>query len=88
MSIQINPFEAKLKSRKIGENNNKHFFWVRLLELQRWISGRKELEQWVDEQEKIKKEKIYDMSIANALSNANISMEIKKNTENIHLDLI
>ena len=73
-------FEAMLQSRRIGENNNKHFFWARLLELKRWIAGRKELEEWIYEQHKINQGKIYDMSVANAMANENVSMEIKKNT--------
>jgi hypothetical protein len=50
-----------------------------LQELQRWVSGRKELNQWVDEREKEKNEKVYDMSVANAMSNANVEMSINKN---------
>ena len=48
-------FEAKLKGMTIGEKSNKWEFWTRLQDLQRWIGGRKELEQWIDEQDKIKK---------------------------------
>ena len=40
----------------------------------------KEMVQWVDELEKQKQEKIFDMSVANAMANSNVSMEIKKNT--------
>ena len=35
--------------------------------------------QWVDELDKINKEKIFDKSVANALSNANIEDSIKVN---------
>ena len=73
-------FEAKLKGMTIGEKSNKWEFWTRLQDLQRWIGGRKELEQWIDEQDKIKKKKLYDMSVANAMANANVDMSIKKNT--------
>jgi len=73
-------FESMLKSRVIGKTNNKHYFWTRLLELQRWISGRRELEQWVEEQHKENQGKLYDMSVANAMANANVDMSIKKNT--------
>jgi len=66
-----------LKKNKIGENGNKWQFWVRLQELQRWVSGRKELEQWIDEQDKIKNEKVYDMSVANAMANSNVDTEMK-----------
>ena len=74
-------FEAKLKSTSIGENGNKFQFWARLQDLQRWIAGRKELDEWIDEQHKLNQKKAYDMSIANAMANENISMEIKKNTQ-------
>ena len=40
----------------------------------------KDMEQWIDEKEKLNKEKIFDMSVANAMANENVSMEIKKNT--------
>ena len=75
-------FELDLQSFKnrIGENGNKWQFWVRLQELKRWISGRKDLEEWIDEQHKLNQKKAYDMSVANAMANSNISMEIKKNT--------
>ena len=35
---------------------------------------------WVDELEKQKQEKIYDMSVANAMANDNVEMSIKKNS--------
>ena len=75
-------FELDLQSFKnrIGENGNKWKYWVRLQELKRWISGRKDLEEWIDEQHKLNQKKAYDMSVANAMANSNISMEIKKNT--------
>ena len=72
-------FELDLKFMKIGENGNKWQFWVRLQELQRWISGRKELEQWIDEQHKLQNEKVYSGKVANAMANANVSMTINKN---------
>jgi|TARA_R110000824_G_scaffold224168_2_gene411851 predicted Zn-ribbon and HTH transcriptional regulator len=68
-----------LRKNRIGTSGNKWQFWVRLQELQRWVSGRKELNQWVDEREKEKNEKVYDMSVANAMSNANVEMSINKN---------
>ena len=73
-------FEAKLKGMSIGEKGNKWEFWTRLQDLQRWIAGRKELEEWIDEQHKLKQKKVYDMSVANAMANANVEMSIKKNT--------
>ncbi len=73
-------FEAMLKTRRIGVHGNKWQFWVRLLELQRWISGREDLEAWIEDRDKLMNQKVYDESVANALANANVSMEIKKNT--------
>ena len=72
-------FESKLKSRKIGETNSKHFFWVRLMELQRWIAGRDELQHWIYQNHEEKKTQ-FDMSVANAMANENLEMSIKKNT--------
>ena len=68
-------FEAKLKAYPI-----KWWAWTRLQDMQRWIAGRRELEQWIDEQEKIKNKKVYDMSVANAMANENVDFQIKKNT--------
>ena len=73
-------WEEDLKCMRIGETNNKHFFWVRLMELQKWIAGRNELEDWIEDNEREKKN-AYDMSIANAMANDNVSMEIRKNTQ-------
>ena len=42
-------------------------------------AGRKELEAWIDEQHKLNQKKVYDMSVANAMANENVSMEINKN---------
>ena len=44
----------------------------------------KEMIQWVEEFEKMKKEKldskkIYDKTVANAIANSNVTMEINKN---------
>ena len=77
---QLN-WELDMKSFKnrIGKNGNKWQFWVRLQELNRWIAGRKELEAWIDEQHELNKKKVYDMSVANAMANENVSMEINKN---------
>ena len=56
------------------------FAYRRLKELQNMKSVEKEMVQWVDELEKQKQEKIYDMSVANAMANSNVEMSIKKNT--------
>ena len=39
----------------------------------------KEMEQWIDEKEKLDKENPYDKTIANAIANSNVEMTIKKN---------
>jgi hypothetical protein len=72
-------FELMLKTKKIGKNGNKWEFWVRLNKLQNWISGRNELESFIFAQHDERK-MAYDMSVANAMANANVSMEIKSNT--------
>lgn len=72
-------FEVMLKSKPIGKNGNKWEFWVRLQELSKWISGRNELEAFIFQQHEERK-MTYDMSVANAMTNANVSMEIKKNS--------
>ena len=65
---QIN-FEAKLKSKIIGSKNSKHFFWVKLKQLQRWIAMDLESEQmWLENFDR----KVYDKSVSNAMANDNI----------------
>ena len=56
------------------------FAYRRLKDIQNMESLEKEMEQWVDEFEKIRNEKVFDMSVANAMANDNVSMEIKNNT--------
>ena len=56
------------------------FAYRRLKELQNIKCIEKEIVQWVDELEKQKQEKIFDMSVANAMANSNVEMSIKKNT--------
>jgi len=56
------------------------FAYRRLKDLQNMESLQKEMEQWIDEMEKIKNEKVLDMSVANAMANDNVEMQIKKNT--------
>tara|TARA_Y100001970_G_scaffold245745_1_gene313017 strand:+ start:705 stop:1253 length:549 start_codon:yes stop_codon:yes gene_type:complete len=62
-------FEAILKTRKIGERNNKHFFWVKLMTIQRWEQMEKEANERMIQ--------IFDTNTSNkhldnALANANI----------------
>ena len=72
-------FEENLKAMPIGESGNKWQFWTRLYDLQNWIIGRNELEAWIYQNHEEKK-MAFDESVANAMANANVSMEIKKNT--------
>ncbi len=69
---QIN-FEADLKKKPI-----RWWAWTRLQDMQRWIAGRKELEEWIFEKHEENK-KLFDKSVANAMANANVDFEIKKN---------
>ena len=41
----------------------------------------KDMEQWVDELEKQKNEKVFDDKVANAIANGEVEMSIKKNTQ-------
>ena len=63
------------------ESKLRWFAYRRLKELQNMKSIEKEMEQWVDEFEKIKQENPFDMTIANALANGEVEMSIKKNTQ-------
>ena len=56
------------------------FAYRRMKELQNMESIERDIIQWVDELDKRKKEKIFDKSVANAMANHNVSMEIKKNS--------
>ena len=55
------------------------FAYRRLKDLQNMESIQEDMEQWVDEIDKMKKEKVFDMSVANAMANDNVEMSIKKN---------
>ena len=70
-------FEAKLKSRRIGENNNKHYFWVKKQVLSRWEAMDKDAEAQILEIAEENK-KLFDKSVANALANDNISRQRSK----------
>ena len=75
-------FEEDLKwekKNKIGKNNNKWFFWVKLQELRRWDAIDKDVEQLVEDNYEQNKKNPFDKSITNALSNANLEMSIKQN---------
>ena len=62
-------FEAKLKSRRIGDNNNKHFFWVKLMTIKRWLEMEKEANERMIQ---IFDTNTSNKAIDNALANANI----------------
>ena len=65
-------FEAKMKDYPI-----KWFAWRRLKDLQNMESVERDLEQWVDEQTKLRKINPLDEKVANALANANVDTTIK-----------
>jgi len=73
-------FELDLKFMRIGKNGNKWQHWVRLQELKRWESIDKEIEQLILDNHEQDKKNPYDKSVVNAMANANVSMEMKKNT--------
>ena len=62
-------FEVKLKSKRIGDNNTKHFFWVKLQKLLRWQAIDNEAQELIDEL--TEQRNPFDMSVANAIANEN-----------------
>jgi len=58
------------------------FAYRRLKDLKNMVAIEKEMIQWVDEFEKIRKEKVFDKSVANALANGEVEMTINKNMTN------
>ena len=72
--------DLKYKSKnRIGKSGNKWQFWIKLQELKRWDSIDREVEQLVLDNHEQNKKNPFDKSIVNAMANANVSMEIKKN---------
>ena len=55
------------------------FAYRRMKELQNMKSIEQDMIQWVDELDKINKEKVFDKSVVNSLSNANVDEAIKVN---------
>ena len=55
------------------------FAYRRLKDLKNMKAIEKEMVQWVDEMERVKSEKIFDKSVANALANGEVNMSIHKN---------
>jgi hypothetical protein len=73
-------FEVFLKSRRIGENGNKHQFWVKLQMLKRWESIDKEVEDLIIQNSEVKHN---DNKLLNSLANYNQEMtreSIRKTT--------
>ena len=56
------------------------FAYRRLKDFKNMKSIEKDMEQWVEEFTKMRNEKVFDMSVANAMANENVSMQLKKNT--------
>ena len=69
-------YEIDLKSKFIT-----WFAYRRLKDFKNMESIEKEMEQWVDEFEKIKNEKVFDTKVANALANGEVEMSINKNLQ-------
>ena len=73
-------FELDLSFMKIGENNNKHYFWVKLQQLVRWEMMEKENEMIIEQKSREKEGINFDKSVANAVANANLDFTVKKNS--------
>ena len=63
-------YEAMLKSRIIGESNTKHYFWVKLMQIKRWLEMDQEAEQRMLA---IFNTETDNSKLDNALANANIA---------------
>ena len=75
-------YEEELKwnlKNRIGKSGNKWFFWVKLQQLRRWDAIDRDMEQIVEENYKESQKKVWDKSVSNAMSNANLEMSIKQN---------
>ena len=69
-------FEVDLKVKPI-----RWFAYRRLKDLRNMEAIEKDMIQWIDEMDKQKEEKIFDMSVANAMANDNVEMTINKNKQ-------
>ena len=77
---QIN-YEVLLKSKKIGKNNNKWNFWMKLQMLKRWDTIDEEIQHIVFENSEVK---VNDKALMNALANENIRQsreDVKKSSQ-------
>ena len=57
----------------------RHFAWRRLKDFENMEALEKDFLRWLDEKQKLDKEKIFDKSVANAMANANVEMTVNKN---------
>ena len=76
---QIN-YEVLLKSKKIGKNNNKWNFWMKIQILKRWDTIDEEIQHIVFENSEVK---VNDKALMNALANENERQareEVKKSS--------
>ena len=67
-------FEADLKKKPL-----RWWAWTRLQDMQRWVAGRQELEDYIFATHEENKN-LFDKSVANAMANENLEMSVKKNT--------
>ena len=75
-------FELDLRYKpenRIGESNNKHYFWVKLQQLKRWEAMEAENEKKVEQLQSERESNNFNQDVANALANANIEMNVNKN---------
>ena len=69
-------YEVDLKVKPI-----RWFAYRRLKDFINMKSIERDMEQWIDEMEKTRKENPFDKTIANALANGEVDMQINKNTQ-------
>ena len=60
-----------------NDKDGRGLFWMGMSNME---ALEKDMEQWVEEFTKMRKEKVFDKSVANAMANDNVEMSIKKNT--------
>ena len=72
-------FELNLKFMKIGQKNNKHWFWVKLQKLKRWDAIDAEIEQYMEDLWVRNEKKAFDPTVANAIANHELENTFKIN---------
>ena len=70
-------YEAMLKTA--GNSGLKWWAYRRLKDLKNMEAIQKEMEQWIDERQKLLKDNPFDKTVANAMANENVEMTINKN---------